>query len=74
MMGVSDADARAMSLHDYEMRLWHWNEIHGSDRDGEITDPAITQKIIDELNSRPDLMQTTKGQKRPAMPARLTPA
>ena len=70
MMGVSDADARAMSMHDYEMRLWHWNEIHGSS-DDEITDPEITQKLIDQLNANPEFMTRTKGQASPQMPARL---
>lgn len=57
-------------MHDYEMRLWHWNEIHG-DNDKEITDPEITQKMIDQLNARPELMQRTKGVKPQPMPERL---
>jgi hypothetical protein len=70
MMGVSDADARIMSLHDYEMRLWHWNEIHG-DKDDEIVDPDVTQRMIDKLRARPELLQRDKGQKPQPMPARL---
>jgi len=70
MMGVSDSDARALSLHDYEMRLWHWNQIHG-DADTEIVDPEITQRAIDNLRARPDLRQRTKGEKPQPMPARL---
>lgn len=70
MMGVSDADARSMSLHDYEMRLWHWNEIHG-ESDVEIVDPDVTQRMIDNLRARPDLLQRDKGEKPKPMPARL---
>lgn len=70
MMGVSDSDARAMSLHDYEMRLWHWNQIHG-EPEVEIVDPERTQSIIDQLKSRPDLLTRNKGEKPKPMPARL---
>lgn len=69
-MNVSDADARAMSLHDYQMRLWHWNKANG-DGDDEIVDPALTAKIIDQLNAHPEYMTRTKGVKPPTMPARL---
>ena len=69
-MAVSDADARAMSLHDYEMRLWHWNQIHG-EPDVEIVDPEVTQRMIDNLRARPDLLQRQKGEKPQPMPARL---
>lgn len=70
MMGVSDADARAMSLHDYEMRLWHWNQIHG-EAEVEIVDPDITQRMIDDLKARPELLQRKKGEKPQPMPAKL---
>lgn len=69
-MGVGATDAREMSLYEYEMRLHHWNEIHGSG-DDEIVDPEITQRMIDNLMSRPDLLTTTKGEKPKPMPAKL---
>jgi hypothetical protein len=70
MMNIGAADAREMTLYEYEMRLHHWNEAHATE-DTEIVDPDITQRLIDKLNSRPDLMTSTKGEKRPHMPARL---
>lgn len=69
-MGVSDSDAREMSLYDYEMRCWHWNDKH-SDKSDEITDPEITQKMIDELRKHPEFLTKTKGVTPPPMPKRL---
>lgn len=61
-MGVSAADAREMSIWEYEARIHHWNESHG-DGDPEVVDPEITQSLVDRLNSRPELMRTTKPAK-----------
>lgn len=70
MMGVSAGDARAMSFYEYEMRVSHWNDIHG-EKEIEIVDPEVTQGLIDRLREHPDLLKKTKGQPSPVMPARL---
>ncbi len=53
MMNVSDRDARAMSLYDYEARLHHWNAAHSDDV--QAPDHDKTQALIDRINLDPKL-------------------
>lgn len=55
MMGLGMADIERMSLHDYEARLWHWNDAHGGDDKVQPPDPDVTQRLIDKINSDPRL-------------------
>jgi len=56
MMGLGWADIERMSLWEYEARLFHWNEAHGSDDDPVAPpDPHLTQRLIDRINSDPSL-------------------
>lgn len=61
MMGLGRADTDTMSLWEYEARLFHWNEAHGSGDDIGAPDPATAQRIIDMANKDPRL---TKGKPR----------
>lgn len=53
MMNCADR-AFMMSLWEYEARLYHWNEAHGSD-DGDgggRPDPRVMQGMVDKLNEQ----------------------
>lgn len=56
MMNISPAEARDLSLWEYEALLYNWNKIHDPDH-VEIVDPEITQRKIDGLKARPDLLK-----------------
>lgn len=56
MMNVGAADARAMSLWEYEARLYHWNEAHKTDKDQPKSDPAKMERLIAKLKDNPDLL------------------
>lgn len=65
MMNVSDADARGMSLYDYEGRLHYWNKAHATGDDVEAPDPEKTQTLIDRINSNPKLFEGKAVKKEP---------
>lgn len=50
-MGLGKADTDAMSLYEYEMRVWHWNEAEGDSEEPALPDRAATQRLIDKINS-----------------------
>jgi len=54
MMGLGKADVENMSLWEYEARLYHWNDAHGSD-DIRAPDPEHSQRLIDRINADPRL-------------------
>ena len=54
-MNVPPSEARLLSLHDYEMLLWNWNENHRSDDDVDPPDPEQTMALIDRINADPRL-------------------
>jgi hypothetical protein len=56
MMGLGKADTETMSLWEYESRLYHWNEAHGDGNDITPPDPELTQRLIDKINSSPELL------------------
>lgn len=68
MMNVSLADARGMSLWDYEALLYHWNEAHSTDV--AAPDHDKTQRLIDKINTDPKLYGKGTGRKEPM---RLSP-
>lgn len=43
-----------MSLHEYEQRLWHWNEAHDTEG-GNLPDIDVTMSLIDKINADPRL-------------------
>jgi hypothetical protein len=53
MMGCAN-QADAMSLHEYEERLWHWNEAHDTEGRG-LPDIDVTMALIDKINADPKL-------------------
>ncbi len=55
-MGLGSADAASMSFWEYDARMHHWAEANDPD-DAAIVDPAHTQRIIDDLKSRPELLK-----------------
>lgn len=50
MMGLGHADILAMSLWEYESRLYHWNEAHGGGDGVAPPDPETAMRILDKIN------------------------
>lgn len=67
MMGLGKADTDSMSLWEYEARLYHWNEAHGSDSVN-APDPDIAFRILEKANADPRLTKglNVRGKKRGA--------
>lgn len=55
MMNVPGDEAKAMSLEEYEGRLWHWNEAHNLDDDVEAPDPAFVMPMLEKMAADPRL-------------------
>lgn len=53
-MNIPPSEARAFSYRDYQAILWHWNDSH--DLEDDHPDPALTMKLIDEINADPRLV------------------
>lgn len=59
-MNIPPSEARQFSLHEYEGLLWHWNDAHSVDGDGEVPDADVTMALIDRINSDPRLTAARK--------------
>lgn len=72
-MNIPPSEAKALSIYEYEALLWQWNDARAGDEADAppIVDHAITQRLMDNLASRPDLLVSVKGEKPKPMPARL---
>lgn len=66
MMNIPPSEVDALSLWKYEALLYHWNEAHNPDAEPDIVDPEVTQRLIDGLKDRPELLKKTKRAKVPA--------
>jgi hypothetical protein len=55
MMGISKADADALTLWEYEGILWNYNEAHRSPDDVEPPDPEAATALLELLNNDPRL-------------------
>lgn len=64
-MNIPPSDARELSFWEYDALIYNWNEAHG-EGDVEIVDPEVTQRHIDRLRARPDLL---KGKPKTPVPA-----
>lgn len=54
-MNIPPSEAERMSLGDYEALVWNWNEAHNTSGI-EPADHALTQKLVDRINSDPLLI------------------
>lgn len=46
----------AMSLYEYEERLFHWNEAHALDGDVDAPDPEIAMAILEKIRANPAMV------------------
>lgn len=61
MMGLGRADSDAMSLLEYQARLYHWNKAHqreetASEKSVHQVPPEVTQRLIDQMRANPALL------------------
>lgn len=54
-MNIPPDQAKDMSLQEYEARLFHWNEAHDFNGDGDAPDPEIVMPLLDRINADPRL-------------------
>jgi hypothetical protein len=55
MMNIPPDQAKDMSLQEYEARLFHWNEAHDFNGDGDAPDPEVVMPLLDRINADPRL-------------------
>jgi hypothetical protein len=55
MMNIPPDQAKDMSLQEYEARLFHWNEAHDFNGDGDTPDPEVVMPLLDRINADPRL-------------------
>lgn len=70
MMNIPPSEAKALSLWEYDALMAGWNAAHSEGDDAPIVDHATTQRLIDDLRSRPELLQgkTKEGRERDRKP------
>jgi hypothetical protein len=51
MMNIPPDQAKDMSLQEYEARLFHWNEAHDFNGDGDTPDPEVVRPLRQPLAS-----------------------
>lgn len=51
MMNVSPAEARRLSLFEYEAMLFHWNDAHDASGNVDAPDPDFAMRVLEMANS-----------------------
>jgi hypothetical protein len=50
-MNIPPSEANRLSLYGYEEILYHWNEAHSLDDDGDTPDPERVMAILEKANA-----------------------